>query len=110
MDNERLEFITRMHEKNPKDSFLAFAAAVELQMAGNRARAISICENIIENDPQFIEAYSKLGKFYENQNQRKKAISAYKKGLAIAQKNQNQKFIGELSEALMFLGHDDMAW
>ena len=110
MDGDRLQFVTSMHTKNPKDSFLAFAAAVENQMAGNRARAIEICESIIENDPNYVDAYYKLGKLHENKNEIDKAILAYKAGKIVASKAKNQKCIGELTEALMLLDEEEGNW
>ena len=73
MDQSRLDLITGMHLKSPKDSYLAFAAAVENQLAGNREKAIDIIERLIVHDPEYSEAYYKLGKMYENANKTKKA-------------------------------------
>ena len=50
METNRLELITNMHIKSPKDSYLAFAAALENQMAGNRQKAIQIIEGLISFD------------------------------------------------------------
>jgi len=99
-----------MYKKNPTDSFLAFAAAVEHNMAGNRKRAIEICESIIEEDPAYVDAYYKLGKIFENSNQKDKAISSYRAGKVIASKTNNQKSMGELTEALMFLDEEEGNW
>ena len=110
MERDRLEFVTSMYRKNPTDSFLAFAAAVEHQMAGNRKRAIEICESIIEEDPNYVDAYYKLGKMFENSNRIEKAKTAYKAGKIIASKSKNEKSIGELTEALMILDEDEGNW
>lgn len=110
MERDRLTFVTNIYKNNPTDSFLAFAAAVEHNMAGNRKRAIEICESIIEEDPNYVDAYYKLGKMFENSNQIDKAISAYKAGKIVASEAKNQKAIGELTEALMFLDEDEGNW
>lgn len=110
MELNRLEFITQMHEKNPKDSYLAFAAAVEQQGAGNRKKAIHIIEQLILNDPEYTDAYFKLGKMYENSNKIKKAIHTYHTGKAVATKNNDQKSLGEITEALMFLDEEEGNW
>lgn len=110
MDQSRLDFITDMHKKNPKDSYLAFAAAVEQQMAGNREKAITIIENLIDNDPNYTDAYYKLGKMYENSNNIKKAVSAYHAGKKVATKNKDEKSLGEITEALMFMDEEEGNW
>lgn len=110
MERDRLTFVTSIYKKNPADSFLAFAAAVEHQMAGNRKRAIEICESIIEEDPSYVDAYYKLGKMFENSDRIEKAKTAYKAGKIVASKAKNQKSIGELTEALMLLDEDEGNW
>jgi tetratricopeptide (TPR) repeat protein len=110
MERDRLTFVTSMYKKNPTDSFLAFAAAVEHQMAGNRKRAIEICESIIDEDPEYVDTYYKLGKMFENSNKIDQAKKTYKAGKVIANKTKNQKSIGELTEALMFLDEEEGNW
>lgn len=110
MEQNRIDFITEMHLKNPKDSYLAFAAAVEHQMAGNRQKAIYIIENLIINDPDYTDAYFKLGKMYENSNRLKKAVNIYHAGKKIATKHKDEKSLGELTEALMFIDEEEGNW
>jgi tetratricopeptide (TPR) repeat protein len=110
MEQSRIDFITDMHLKSPKDSYLAFAAAVEHQLAGNRQRAIDIIENLIENDPDYTDAYFRLGKMYENSNRVKKAVSTYHAGKKIATKHNDEKSLGEITEALMFMDEEEGNW
>jgi tetratricopeptide (TPR) repeat protein len=107
MSQDKLNFITDMYVKNPKDSYLAFAAAVENQMAGNRKKAIQIIEDLIINDPNYTDAYFKLGKMYENSNKLKKAVNTYHAGKIVATKNNDEKSLGELTEALMFIDEEE---
>jgi len=44
-----------------------------------------------------------LGKLYEEQNQSDKAIVIFKKGRKVALEQNNQKTLGELTEALMLV-------
>ena len=109
METNRLELITNMHIKSPKDSYLAFAAAVENQMAGNRQKAIQIIEGLISFDPDYSQAYYRLGKMYENSKKLKKAISTYHIGQKIAFKMKDEKSIGEITEALMLLDAEELS-
>ena len=107
MKESRLDLVTSMHTKNPKDSYLAFAAAIENQTAGNPKKAMQIIEKLIEYDPDYAEAYYKLGKMYEEANKTKKAITTYLTGKEVATKNNDEKTLGEISEALMFLDDEE---
>lgn len=106
MEGNRLEMIENMLKKNPNDSFLNYAAALEHQKNGNLQQASEIIERLLAHDPDYLGAYYQLGKIYEELNQTEQAISTYRKGKAIARKQNDQKTIGELSEALMFLDEE----
>lgn len=99
----RLEQLQEMLQKEPLDPFLNYAIALEHAKAGSVAKAISIIEEIIARDENYLGAYYQLGKYYEETGQKEKAISAYRKGIAIAKKQDNRKTLGELSTALMLL-------
>ncbi|HBH07537.1 MAG TPA: hypothetical protein DDX92_13140 [Flavobacteriales bacterium] len=110
MPEERLELIEEMRKKNPEDSFLAYAAALEYNKLGEKNEAISIIEALLKRDPQYLSAYYQLGRIYEETDQHKKAVSVYKEGKEIARKRHDQKAIGELSEALMLLDEEEGNW
>ena len=110
MKNAKSGYITEMHEKSPKDSFLAYAAALEQQQAGNRKKAIKIMELLIHNDPNYAEAYYKLGKIYENTNKIEKAIKYYKLGKKVAINTNDLKCLGEITESLLFLTDEEEPW
>jgi tetratricopeptide (TPR) repeat protein len=99
----RLEQLYEMLEKEPLDPFLNYAIALEHAKAGDVSKAIFIIEEIIARDENYLGAYYQLGKYYEETEQKEKAISAYKKGMEIAKKQNNRKTLGELSTALMLL-------
>ena len=106
MSDTRLELIEDMLQKSPKDSFLNYAAALEHKKSGNLERAIELMEFLVKNDPDYLGVYYQLGKLYEELQQTKKAIQTYKAGKEVARKLNDQKTIGELTEALMFLDED----
>lgn len=108
--HDRLQLVTDLHKKSPKDSYLAFAAAVENQLAGHPQKAIEIIEKLIVNDPEYVDAYYKLGKLYENDKKLKKAVQAYHAGKRVASKKNDQKSLGEITEALMFLDDEEGNW
>ncbi len=106
MSENRLELIENMLQKSPKDSFLNYAAALEHKKNGNLEKALHLMEFITKNDPDYLGVYYQLGKLYEELDQTQKAIQTYRDGKEVAKKQSDQKTIGELTEALMFLDED----
>jgi tetratricopeptide (TPR) repeat protein len=107
---ERLKLIEDMLEKNPKDSFLNYAASLEYHKYGKSKKAISILEKLISFDPKYLGAYYQLGKYYEELNQVKKAIEVYKKGRLVAKECKDEKTHSELTEALLILDDTWEEW
>ena len=99
----RLQQLQQMLLDEPDDSFLNYALALEFAKEDNLPQAISIIEKVIQHNENYLGAYYQLGKLYEQQNLSEKAISIYRKGIAIAQAQNNKKAQGELSEALWML-------
>jgi len=99
----RINMINGMLKQNPDDSFLNYAAALEHKKMGDIDKSIKLMEKLLKNDPDYLGAYYQLGKFYEEKGKAEKAISIYKSGKKIAQKTNDVKTLGELSEALMII-------
>jgi len=92
-----------MLEKEPNDSFLNYAFALELEKENKTYEAIFIIEKIILLDKNYLGAYYKLGKLFETISQNEKAKQIYLAGIEIAKQQKNTKTLNELSEALMLL-------
>ena len=92
-----------MLEKEPADSFLNYALAIEYSAINEIHEAIRIITGVLQRDANYLGAYYQLGKLYEQTKEIKEAISIYKKGIDIAKQQQNNKALGELSQALMIL-------
>ncbi len=99
----RLQQITEMLKSEPSDSFLNYALAIEYAKADDVKKAIQLIEALLIRDENYLGAYYQLGKYYEQTEQPKAAITIYNKGIAIAQQQQNKKTLGELNEALLML-------
>ena len=89
-----------MLEKEPEDSFLNYALALEYAKINKLELAISTLATILQKDKNYLGAYYQLGKLYEQNNQKEQAIHTYKSGIAIAQQQSNSKALAELKEAL----------
>ncbi len=103
---ERFNLITDMLKKDPLDSFLNYALALEYQAKGELDKAIRQLEELKKRDENYLGTYYQLGKFYEQKNQPDKAIEVYKKGVEKAQEQKNNKAQGELNEALWLIDEE----
>jgi len=102
-----MEMISDMLKKNPDDSFLRYAAALEHKKAGENEIAIELLEVLIRKNPDYLAAYYQLGKLFEDKGQAHIAIRHYKNGKELAVKANDKKTMGELSEALLILDADE---
>jgi len=111
MNHNRMELISEMLEKNPDDTFLNYAAALEYKKENKINKAMSFFRRIIDNDPDYLPTYYQLGKLLEEKNKTEEAVVIYKQGRELAKKKNDIKTLGELSEALLILDEDDgEAW
>jgi lipopolysaccharide biosynthesis regulator YciM len=106
MKRDRLVLVVDMLKKNPKDVFLNYAAALEYLKVNETEKASKTFAKVIELDKNYVGAYYQLGKIYENNNELSKAIKIYQQGCEVAREQNDQRSLGELSEALMMLDED----
>lgn len=95
-----------MIENEPNDSFLRYALSLEYAKANELKKAIETIEALLTADSDYLGAYYQLGKLYEQIGNIALAIDTYKKGITIAQKQNNRKTLGELNEALLSIDDD----
>lgn len=107
MSTNRMEMITEMLVKNPNDTFLNYAAALEHKKNNEIKKAIRIFKKIVSQDPEYLATYYQLGKLLEEVGKTKEAIEVYKRGRELAKKSNDIKAMGELSEALLILDAGD---
>jgi len=101
--SDRLTLISNMLKKEPEDSFLNYALAMEYVAINDAANAIRQLEELKKRDPEYLGTYYQLGKLYESRAENEKAIEAYKSGIEKAKQQNNNKAHGELNEALWLL-------
>ena len=103
MTPARIQQIQEMLKAEPNDSFLNYALALEYAKLNDLKKAIELITNVLLLDQSYLGAYYQLGAYYEQTGQLQNAINTYKKGIIIAQQQQNTKTLGELKEALAIL-------
>ncbi len=104
---DRIKILKGMINKDAKDLFSNYALAMEYHSAGDLKEAQKILEFVIKTDEKYLAAYYQLGKLFEQQKKNDKAIEIYKKGVVIAQSQNNFKTLGEINEALWLIDDED---
>lgn len=100
---DRFKQLQQLLADEPADSFLNYALALEYAKNNELQQAITIIEQVLHRDPNYLGAYLQLGGLYEQTLHFDKAAELYKKGIDVAQKQRNTKAKGELCTALDLL-------
>lgn len=103
MENLRLNQIIEMLKVEPEDEFLNYALAIEFEKSGEINQAINQLQGMIAKNENYLAAYYKLGKLFEEVSRSEDAKAIYAKGQEIAKQQNNKKAFGELAEALWML-------
>lgn len=95
----RLEQLKTMSQDDPDNSFIRFAIAMEYKSNDRLEEAIEEFENLRKKDEDYVGLYYHLGECYADNDNEDSAINIYKKGIAIAEKQNDQHAKSELMNA-----------
>ena len=97
---ERIDKLKDFLSKNPDDSFIQHALALEYVKLGEDREARRLFENLLEKDQHYIGSYYHLARLLERTEERDGAIKYYEKGMEIAKAAGDQHSYNELKSAL----------
>ncbi len=92
-----------MLEKEPDDVFLNYALAVEFVGEQKYEEAEKQFLKTNKLDSEYLPCYYQLGQVAEKINKEKEALEYYYKGVDLAKKQNNNKALNELNEAIWML-------
>ncbi|HLX92398.1 MAG TPA: tetratricopeptide repeat protein [Puia sp.] len=96
---DRMEKIIVMLRRDPDDSFLKHALALEYVKAGQDDMARTLFETILKNDPDFLGSYYQLGKLLERNGDLNAASELYGDGMKTAARAGDRRTFNELQAA-----------
>lgn len=99
----RKEMIYDMLLKEPRDLFLNYALALEHVATENYTEAEEQFLKTLSIGADYLPCYYQLGQLYEKLANTEKALTYYKQGVELANKQGNKKALGELNEAIWLL-------
>ena len=99
MQNTRLAKLLEFLENDPNDSFILYALATEYNSLNDTEKAFSYYHKLVNEHPDFVGTYYHLGKLYEKESQKDKAIEIYQKGMLAARVKRDMHALSELQGA-----------
>jgi tetratricopeptide (TPR) repeat protein len=100
---DRLSKLQQMLEREPNDSFLLYAIALEHKKALHLKESLEFFDRVIEKDPDYAVAYHQSGLVHEQAGNLEAARDAYRRGIAVASRIGNQHAKEEMQAALMMI-------
>ena len=104
MSEQRLKTLLKFYEEDPNDSFNLYGLALEYQKT-DLNKSDALFEKLLKEFPNYTPSYYHAAKLKVELNQTEAALSIYKKGIEIAQQQNEKKAEQELRSAydeLMF--------
>ncbi len=99
MQNTRLAKLLEFFENDPNDSFILYALATEYNSLNDIEKAFNFYLRLLNDHPNYVGTYYHLGKLYEKQGEKDKAIDVYQKGMLIARSKRDMHALSELQGA-----------
>lgn len=100
----RREKIEAMLVDEPKDVFLRYSLAMELDKEGDHDRSLDLLTELIEETPPYIPAFFMAGQQLARIDRVSKARDVLRVGIEMAREQGNAHAAGEMSEFLASLG------
>src|SRR3954470_12604435 len=103
MMNSRIDNLLGMLREEPEDLFLNYALAVEFVGGAKYEEAEQQFLKTLKLNNEYLPCYYQLGQTAEKLNKEKQALEYYHKGAELAKKQNNNKALNELNEAIWML-------
>ena len=100
MGNSRLEILTQLVEKNPKDSFALYGLAMECVQQKEFDKAIEHFRKLSEVNPDYAPTYYQAGQLSAKMGRIEDARRYFEKGIEVTTRSGNLHAKSELEAAL----------
>jgi len=99
MQNDRLSKLLEFLSNDSTDPFVLYALATEYNVINDKKNAFYFYLRLIEEHPDYVGTYYHLGKLYEKENEKDKAIEIYQAGMIKARTKRDMHSFSELQGA-----------
>ena len=84
-EKTRLEMLRELYARDPKDGFVAYGLAMELQKKpATEAEALKVFQNLVEDSASYLPTYFQVGVLLRRRGEPEEARKAYKQGITLA--------------------------
>src|SRR5438874_1501801 len=104
MSISRRERIEAMLVSEPRDTFLRYSLALELDKEGDHAASLKRLDELMRDSPPYVPAYFMAAQQLVRLDRMAEARTALRDGIEQARQQGNAHAAGEMSEMLMGLG------
>ena len=101
--SSRISTLAKAVKQHPEDPFYKFTLALEMLKIKETSKARILFEAIRNDSPDYVGVYYHLAKLYVELGENKKALETYKKGIKVAEAQNDNHTKSELSAALLNL-------
>lgn len=99
MQNNRLSKLLEFLEGDSADPFILYAIATEYNAAEDKENALHFYLRLLQEHPDYVGTYYHLGKLYEKEDEKEKAIATYQQGMLKARAKRDMHALSELQGA-----------
>lgn len=99
MQSTRLTKLLAFLTTEPNDPFILYALATEYNTLNDTGQAFYYYLKLVAEHPAYVGTYYHLGKLYEKEQQKDKAIEIYQAGMQIARQKRDMHALSELQRA-----------
>jgi len=100
LSRSRLEVLTELVEKNPKDSFARYGLAMELAQQAEFDKALEHFRTLLKSNPDYAAAYYQAGQLLKEIGQTEEARRLFQQGIEVTGRQGNFHAQSELRAAL----------
>jgi tetratricopeptide (TPR) repeat protein len=104
MANSRRDRIESMLADDPRDVFLRYSLAMELEKEGDNERSLEYLRGLISETPPYIAAFFRSGQQLASLGRINEARASLREGIEHARQQGDAHAAGEMSEFLASLG------
>lgn len=98
MNSQRLQKLEKFHKEEPDNAFIIYALAMEYEKI-DLSQAMKLYEKLLTDHPDYLATYYQAAHIYWEDDEIEKANELFKKGIALAERVNNEKTLHELKAA-----------
>ena len=95
MNSQRLQKLKEFHKEEPNNPFILYALAMEYEKT-DLSLALQYYRQLLNEHPEYLPTYYQVAHIFWDNEEIEEANDIFQKGIALAQKQDNQKALQEL--------------